>query len=151
MSLTAPAPLSTAGPRSCRAFCRQALARDPVFAEAAAALARSRLSRHQFVSPLEPPELEEVKSLIDRALGARSRLPEAHSALGLFFYWGHHQYEMALTEFNRTFELQPSTALARFYCAAVYRRRGEWERSLAEFQRAEQLDPRDVKYRGISA
>jgi len=34
--------------------------------------------------------------------------------------------------------------LARQYCAYVYRRRGEWERSLADFQRAEELDPRDA-------
>jgi tetratricopeptide (TPR) repeat protein len=66
-------------------------------------------------------------------------------ALGLFFYWGHRQYQMALTEFNRTLELQPNSALARTYCAWVYRRRGEWERSLAEFQRAQELDPRDVQ------
>ena len=28
---------------------------------------------------------------------------------------------------------------------AVYRRRGEWERSLADFQRAQELDPRDAQ------
>jgi TolB-like protein len=50
------------------AFYRQALARDPNFAEAGAELARSRLSRHWFISPLAPAELEDVKSLIDRAL-----------------------------------------------------------------------------------
>ena len=127
------------------AFYRQALARDPNFAEAAAELARSRLTRHWFVSSLEPAELEEVKSLIDRALALAPNSPEAHLALGLFFYWGHRQYQMALTEFNRTLELQPNSALARTYCAWVYRRRGEWERSLAEFQRAQELDPRDVQ------
>jgi TolB-like protein/Tfp pilus assembly protein PilF len=127
------------------AFYRQALARDPNFAEAAAALARSRLSRHWFVSSLEPAKLEEVKSLIDRALAFAPNSPEAHLALGLFFYWGHRQYQMALTEFNRTLELQPNSALARTYCAWVYRRRGEWERSLAESQRAQELDPRDVQ------
>jgi tetratricopeptide (TPR) repeat protein len=93
---------------------------------------------------LAPPELEEVKSIIDRALALAPNSPEAHLALGLFFYWGHRQYEMALTEFNRTLELQPNDALAREYCAAVYRRRGEWERSLADFQRAQELDPRDT-------
>jgi hypothetical protein len=51
---------------------------------------------------------------------------EAHFALGLFFYFGHRQYENALAEFNRTLELQPNNALARQYCAWVYRRRGEW-------------------------
>ena len=75
------------------AFYRQALARDPNFAEAAAELARSRLSRHWFISPLAPSELEEVKSLIDRALALAPNSPEAHFALGLFFYWGHRQYE----------------------------------------------------------
>ena len=40
--------------------------------------------------------------------------------------------------------MQPNNASARRYCASVYRRRGEWERSLADLQRAEELDPRDV-------
>src|SRR5437667_123245 len=127
------------------AFYRQALGRDPNFAEAAAELARSRLLRHWFVSSLEPAELEDVKSHIDRALALAPNSPEAHLALGLFFYLCHRQYEMALTEFNRTLELQPNSALARTYCAWVYRRRGEWERSLAEFQRAQELDPRDAQ------
>jgi TolB-like protein/Tfp pilus assembly protein PilF len=126
-------------------FYRHALARDPNFGVAAAELARSRLSRHWFLSPLAPAELEEVKSLIDRALALTPNSPEAHVARGLFFYWGHRQYEMALAEFNRTLELQPNNADARTYCAWVYRRRGEWERSLADSQRAEELDPRDAR------
>jgi serine/threonine-protein kinase len=126
------------------AFYRQALSRDPNFAQAAAEFARSRLSRHWFVSPLAPHELEEVKSIIDRALTLAPNLPEAHFALGLFFYWGHRQYENALTEFNRTLELQPNNALARQYCAWVYRRRGEWERSLTDAQQAQELDPHDA-------
>ncbi|MFL6504070.1 MAG: CDC27 family protein, partial [Candidatus Udaeobacter sp.] len=126
------------------AFYGQALARDPNFAEAAAELARSRLSRHWFVSPLPPAELEKVKALIDRALSLAPNSPEAHFALGLFFYWGHRQYENALAEFNRTLELQPNNADARAFCAWVYRRRGEWKRSLADSQRAEELDPRDA-------
>jgi TolB-like protein/Tfp pilus assembly protein PilF len=125
------------------AFYRQALALDPNFAEAAAELARNRLSRHWFISPLAPAELEEVKALIDRALALAPNSPEAHFALGLFFYWGHRQYENALAEFNRTLELQPNNADARAFCAWVYRRRGEWERSLADSKRAEELDPRD--------
>jgi serine/threonine-protein kinase len=126
------------------AFYRKALSRDPNFAEAAAELARSRLSEHWFISPLAPAELEEVKSLIDRALALAPNSPEAHFALGLFFYWGHRQYENALAEFNRTLELQPNNADARAYCAWVYRRRGEWERSLADCQRAQELNPRDA-------
>jgi TolB-like protein/Tfp pilus assembly protein PilF len=125
-------------------FYRQALARDPNFADAAAGLARSRLRRHWFFSSLTPSELKDVTSIIDRALALAPNLPEAHLALGLFFYRGHRQYGIALTEFNRTLELQPNNALARKYSAWVYRRRGEWERSLGDLQRAQELDPRDA-------
>jgi TolB-like protein/Flp pilus assembly protein TadD len=127
------------------AFYRQALARDPRFAEAAAGLARSRLWRHWNISPLPPQELEEVKSIIDRALALAPNSPEAHWALGLLFYWGYRQYENALMEFNRTLELQPNSASAQQYRAYVYRRRGEWEHTLADLQRAQELDPRDVQ------
>ena len=67
------------------AFYRQAMARDPNLRRPPADLARSRLSRHWFISPLAPAELEEVKSLIDRALALAPNSPEAHFALGLFF------------------------------------------------------------------
>ncbi len=127
------------------AFYRQALARDPNFAQSAAALVRTRLWRHWFISPLTSAELEEVKSIIDRALTLAPNSPEAHCALGLFFYYGHRQYENALAEFNRTLELQPNNVLARQYCAYVYRRRGEWERSLADLLRAQGLDPRHAE------
>lgn len=127
------------------AFYRQALARDPNFVAAAAGLAYCQLYRHWFVSRLTSAELEEVKSLIDRALALTPDSPEAHFARGIFFYYGQRQYGEALAEFNRTLELQPNNALARQYCAWVCRRRGEWERSIADAQQAEQLDPRDAK------
>jgi len=139
ISLDAGAPADRAD-----AFYRRALARDPNFVEPAAELARSRLYRHWYVSPLAPAELEEVKSIIDRTLARAPNSPEAHLALGLFFYWGHRQYEMALAEFKRTLELQPNNADARAYCAWIHRRRGEWERSLADSQRAQELDPHDA-------
>ena len=45
---------------------------------------------------------------------------------------------------SATLELQPNNALGRQYCAWVRRRRGEWDRSIADAQRAEELDPRDA-------
>jgi len=71
------------------AFYRRALEQDPNFVQAAAALAYARLYRHWFLAPLTPQELAEVKSIIDRALAVAPDSPEAHLALGLFFYWGH--------------------------------------------------------------
>ena len=125
------------------AFYQQALARDPGLVGAAAGLATARLYRHWFISPLSPPELDAVKTSIDRALVKSPSSPEAHYALGLFYYWGHRQYANALTEFQRTLELQPNNASARQFCGWVYRRLGEWDRSLADVKQAEELDPRD--------
>ena len=69
--------------------------------------------------------------------------PEAHVARGVFFYWAHRQYDDAVAEFNRALELQPNNALAQQFLGWVNRRRGEWERSIADAQRAQELDPRD--------
>ena len=124
------------------AFYRQALARDPNFAEAAAGLAHSRLSTLVCLSVVAT-RLEEVKSIIDHALAVAPNSPEAHVARGVFFYWAHRQYDDALAEFNRALELQPNNALAQQFLGWVYRRRGEWERSIADAQRAQELDPRD--------
>jgi TolB-like protein/lipopolysaccharide biosynthesis regulator YciM len=124
-------------------FYRQALARDPSFALGYARLANSRLNRHWFINRLTSAQLEEVKSNIERALALAPESPEAHLVLGLFHYWVHRDYDSALRELDRTLELQPNNAEGRFMQGVVYRRRGEWRRSLAEFQRALELNPRD--------
>ena len=125
------------------AFYRQALARDPSFALAYARLAYSRLNRHWFSTRLTSAQLEEVKSNIDRALAIAPDLPEAHLAMGVFHYWGHRDYDSALRALDRAIELQPSNSDSRTFRAAIYRRRGERRRSLAEFERALELDPRE--------
>jgi serine/threonine-protein kinase len=124
-------------------FYRQALSLDPSFALAAARLARSRLWYHWMVTPLTPVELVEVKAIVDGALAIAPDLAESHVALGLFYYLGHRQYEQALPAFQRVLELQPNHAYARQCSAYVYRRQGQWERSLAELAKAEELDPSD--------
>jgi TolB-like protein/Flp pilus assembly protein TadD len=125
-------------------FYRQALARDRNFALAYARLAHSELFRHWYISNLTSEELTEVKSNIDRALAIAPALPDAHLALGVFYYWGYRDYDAGLRELDRAIELQPSSSNSRAYRAAIYRRRGEWQRALAEFDRAAELDPRDV-------
>jgi TolB-like protein/Flp pilus assembly protein TadD len=124
-------------------FYRQALARDPNFALAYARLAYSRLNRHWFSNRLNSAQLEEVRSNIERALAIAPNLPEAYLALGVFHYWGHRDYDPALKALDRAIELQPSNFDSRTFRAAIYRRRGEWRRSLAEFERALELNPRD--------
>jgi TolB-like protein/cytochrome c-type biogenesis protein CcmH/NrfG len=124
-------------------FYRQALARDPSFALASARLAYSELFRHWFISNLTSPELAKVKANIDRALAIAPALPDAHLALGLFYYWGYRDYDAGLKELDRALELQPSSSDGWNIRASIHRRRGEWQRALAEFDRAVELNPRD--------
>jgi TolB-like protein/Tfp pilus assembly protein PilF len=124
-------------------FYRQAIARDPKFAQAYAALAYCSLSSHWFLSRRTPAELTEVKSLVDRALELAPDSPEAHLSLAIFHYWGHRQYEPALAELDRTLNLQPNNAKARQYRAWILRRQGKWKQFLSEAKLAQELDPRD--------
>jgi len=124
-------------------FYRQALARDPNFALAYARLAQSELFRHWFITTLSSAELGEVKSNIDRALAIAPALPDAHFALGLFYYRGYRAYDAGLKELDRALELQPSSSDSWNIRASIHRRRGEWQRALAEFDRAVELNPRD--------
>ena len=89
-----------------------------------------------FSNRLNSAQLEEVKSDIERALAIAPNSPEAYLALGAFHYWGHRDYDPALKALDRAIELQPSNFDSRTFRAAIYRRRGEWRRSLAEFERA---------------
>jgi serine/threonine protein kinase/Flp pilus assembly protein TadD len=123
-------------------FYRQALARDPNFALAYARLAYNRLHRHWYIGRLTSAQLEEVRSNVEHALAIAPDLPEAHLAMGIFHYWGRHDFDTALREFNRAIELQPNNSDTIYFRAAIYRRRGEWRRALKEFERAMELDPR---------
>lgn len=101
------------------------------------------MQQHWFTKRLNSTQLEDVKSNIERALATTPELPEAYLALGVFHYWGHLDYDSALRALDRAIELQSSNFDSRTFRAAIYRRRGEWQRSLAESKRALELNPRD--------
>jgi TolB-like protein len=124
-------------------FYRQAIGRDPKFAQAYAALAYCSLSSHWFRSRRTSEQLAEVKSLVDRALELTPDSPEAHFSMAIFHYWGHRQYEPALAELQRTLNLQPNHAKAQQTRSWIHRRQGKWEQSLSEAKLAQELDPRD--------
>src|SRR5919198_272504 len=125
-------------------FYRQAIGRDPKFAQAYAALGYCSLSSHWFRSRKTAAELAEVKSVIDRALELAPDSPEAHLSMAMCHYWGHRQYEPALAELQRTLNVQPNNARARQYRAWILRRQGKWEQSLSEAKSSQELDPRDA-------
>ena len=128
------------------AFYNKALDRDPNFALAAARLASSKILRHWFVVRLGKSELAEIKRLADHALALAPNLPDAHIALGNFYYYGQRQYDDALKEFHRALELRPNNVQAQEQIAFIYRRQGRWELALSEMAKCEERDPRNASF-----
>jgi TolB-like protein/class 3 adenylate cyclase len=126
------------------AFYNKALDRDPSFALAVARLASSKILRHWLVVKLGKSELAEIKRLADHALVLAPNLPDAHIALGNFYYYGQRQYDDALSEFHRALELRPNNVQAQEQIAFIYRRQGRWELALSEIAKCEERDPRNA-------
>ncbi len=125
------------------AWYRQAIDRDPKFALAMARLVESRMFRRWFLSSVTDAELPEIKRMVEQALAVAPDLAEAHIALGEFYYYGHRQYDQALSEFQRAVQLQPNNVRAREYCAFIHRRQGQLQLALSELQKCAQQNPRD--------
>jgi len=70
-------------------------------------------------------------------------LGEAHMALGLCLYWGDKNYDAALKEFEVAAATSPNKAEIYDYVAGIHRRQGGWRESVASFERAMSLDPRN--------
>jgi TolB-like protein/Tfp pilus assembly protein PilF len=123
---------------------RQAIERDPNFALAIAELAICQLRRHWLTDPLTEAEVLEAGKLAKQSLSLAPDLAETHIAVGLFHYYGHREYEQALTEFQRALELQPSNALALSFVGFVHRRQAKWDHTLDELKKSIELDPRNA-------
>jgi len=81
---------------------------------------------------------------VDRSLELEPDLPEAHQALGYYYYMGHLDYERAMQEFETALSQQPNNADLLEGMGYVERRRGDFQRALSYLERAVELDPRDA-------
>ncbi|MHB8680354.1 MAG: tetratricopeptide repeat protein [Rudaea sp.] len=127
---------------------RQAIALDPGFALAYARLAYWQMVGHWFVAPLTARELAEVKATIDHTLAIATDLPEAHLALGFYYYWGYRRYADAVAQFQRVLQLAPNNVQALGGLAFIDRRRGRWPQALKTLQQALLISPRDTELLG---
>ncbi|MGH8092303.1 MAG: protein kinase domain-containing protein [Chthoniobacterales bacterium] len=127
----------------------RAIALDPKFA-----LARARLSivesRLTFAADGPNPGAK-ARQAAEEALRLSPSLGEGHMALGLCLYWADKNYSAALKEFSMAAATLPNEPDVLGYIAGVYRRQGRWHDSIATFQRAQELDPRNVHVIDLAA
>jgi len=139
--------LTQEGSEAARGYCEQAIRLDPNCALAHAVLAESNL-RDSFWGFLDPQEaLPRAKSAVLEVLRLDDTIAEAHGVLGAILGAGEFDWPGAERECLRALELNPSSAAARYYYADWFLLpQGRVEQSLAEIQRAIELDPLDPFY-----
>jgi TolB-like protein/Tfp pilus assembly protein PilF len=121
---------------------RHAIALDPEFALAYANLAYTQMVDCWFGSH-SAALIPEAKANADRALALAPDLPEAHVALGFYYYWGFFNYDAAIQEFQQALKLSPANLEAREGLAFIWRRQGKFEQALAAFGQMLAVSPRD--------
>src|SRR3989449_2696617 len=112
------------------------------------ALALSRYSQlqswvvHQFEGT--PARREKARTLAEHALQLEPDLPEAHLALGFWYYYGDNNYDAALREFQIAQRGLPNEAEVYLGIGAIQRRQGKWAESTANLEKAVDLNPKDT-------
>jgi serine/threonine protein kinase/Tfp pilus assembly protein PilF len=114
---------------------------DPKFALAYAQLSRCHTQMYWFYYDRTGERLGMAKKAVDRALQLEPDLPEAHLALGHYYYQGHLDYDRALEEFAIARKNLPNDSDLLSFIGYVQRRQGKFEEALANIKRASELDP----------
>lgn len=121
---------------------KRAVELDPEFASAHVALSENHSLMFHFRYDRSPQRLANAIAAALRALELQPDLPEGHRALGYYYYWGHRNYEQALSEFGLAAAGRPNDPLIISSIGIVLRRQGRWDEALEAFRRVGQLDPK---------
>jgi serine/threonine protein kinase/Tfp pilus assembly protein PilF len=123
----------------------QAVARDPSFLKAYCllALAHDQLYSHNF--DRTPARLALAEAAVQKAFRIRPNAGEAHWARACHLYNGYLDYDGALAELEVARRSLPNDPWIFRLMGSIQRRQGRWEESLRNFERAIELDPRDLR------
>jgi TolB-like protein/Tfp pilus assembly protein PilF len=115
---------------------------DPNFAGAFAALASVEDWIYHTFDPT-PARKEKARVAAEEAIRLHPDLPEAHLALGFYYYYCERDYQNALKEFAIAKLSLPNSAEVYMAIGAIERRQGKWAQSTANLERAASLSPKD--------
>ena len=126
-------------------YLEQAVALDSTFAQAYAVLAYSYAARYgfKFENSLVIVDygFNLMKQALDKALDLDPAQPDAHTHLGLYQEQKKWEFVAAEASFRRALELDPNNVNARNEYGWFLQRVGRPDEALAEFRRAQELDP----------
>jgi TolB-like protein len=119
----------------------KAIGLDPVFALAFTGIAKCLLDQYWNYKDHSEDILRKSKQEIDKAFEIDPGLPDAHLALGIYYYHGYLKYPKALKQFELVLKYQPKNPEVISWLAAVHRRAGDWDMAKSEFVKAIELNP----------
>jgi len=120
---------------------QKAIELDPSFALAFARL--SFVASTDYLNTGDPGSLEKARVAANESLRLQPDLPEAHFALGHLYYRGERDYDRALQELAIAKKGLPNDADIFLVIGSIERRRGNWNQSTAELEKAVSLNPKD--------
>jgi serine/threonine protein kinase len=126
-------------------FYEQAVQLDPNFAVAWARL--SRMDAHLYFNRRDTVTVsrgDAAKRALENAQKLAPNSPETLLALGYYQYWVLLDYESAKTTFERVTKMLPGSSEVSLALGRIARREGHWDKSIAYYEQALTLDPRDV-------
>ncbi len=115
---------------------------DPNFAEAFAGLTWIDNWMYHTFDPTAVRK-EKARAAAEEALRLQPNLPEAHLALGFYYYYCERDYQNALREFAIAKLSLPNSAEVYMAIGSIERRQGKWAQSTGNFEKAVSLSPRD--------
>lgn len=123
---------------------RQAIARDPQFAQAHAGLANAIAIRGMWRLNMTPAEVEEAFAASRRALELEPLMPEAYVARAcLLSMQG--RAEESVRDFAEAIRLNPASAYAHYLYARQLFGMGRFEPAVAMYEAADRLEPDDYQ------
>src|SRR5216110_2457746 len=115
---------------------------DPKFAGAFAGLAWVHDWNYKEFNPT-PARKDKARAAAVEALRLQPNLPEAHLAMGFYYYYCERDYQGALNEFAIAKLSLPNSPEVYMAIGAIERRQGKWKESTANLERAASLSPKD--------
>jgi tetratricopeptide (TPR) repeat protein len=127
----------------------QAIARDPAFLLAYCRLAEAHDELY-FQRPIiqadhTPNRLELANAAINSAFRLKPDSADAHLALAMHLYHGYFDYDHARDELAIAVRTLPNNARIFEWSGFIDRRQNRWHDAVRNFERAIELDPRNVK------
>ena len=123
----------------------QAIARDPGFVLAYCRLTEAHDELYFQNVDRTPNRLALAKAAIDAAFRLKPDSGEAHLALATHLYFGYFDYDRARDELAIAVRTLPNNARIFLWGGLIDRRQGRWRDAVRNFERAMELDPRNVR------